>query len=362
MNSVEKSKETGDYLVSSRYTNAIYRISGTDGSVIWQLGGKNSSFLQDFIFSYQHDVRILDENRTTTIISFLDNASKGRQVVGNVSSVLVVALDVSKSPMTARLIQRLNRPDGQVSRLRGNAQLLSGGNIFVDWSSHGYLTEFSSDGILLQEARFASDRFVDYRAYKFNFSADPHDRPALKVYAYGISSQRTISVFYVSWNGATKVHTWNFYASPGCSSPLRLIGQTRKSGFETIYVFEGYAEMAIAEAETITGIKLRNSSMVNVTILPGYESGYLSAGCALDIEDPPIGPDLDQENRAFNPEVYLKSTVLGDVLPLSLTILLSMGGILAACWKLHVGGGIRGMIHTLRSKCSWIQPRKQELV
>ena len=37
MNSVDKNAD-GDYLISARYTNAIYKISGKDGSIIWRFG------------------------------------------------------------------------------------------------------------------------------------------------------------------------------------------------------------------------------------------------------------------------------------------------------------------------------------
>lgn len=57
MNSVDKSSE-GDYMVSARYTNAIYKISAQTGSVLWTLGGPNSDFELEpgFNFSRQHDV------------------------------------------------------------------------------------------------------------------------------------------------------------------------------------------------------------------------------------------------------------------------------------------------------------------
>lgn len=57
INSVDKSPE-GDYMISARYTNAIYKISGKDGRLIWTLGGPNSSFTleENFNFSRQHDV------------------------------------------------------------------------------------------------------------------------------------------------------------------------------------------------------------------------------------------------------------------------------------------------------------------
>ena len=270
MNSVDKTSD-GDYLVSARFTSAIYKISGTDGSILWQLGGRNSSFEQDFVFSYQHDARFIEENATTTIISFLDNASNGRVHSANTSSALIVALDTASTPKKARVIQQFNRPDGKLSHLRGNMQVLPNTNVLVDWSSHAYITEFSADGTLLQEVRFASERFVDYRAFKFPFIASPKEDPVLIFYAFGASPQRMTSVFYVSWNGATEVDSWNFYGPVGCSSSPVLIGRKSKDGFETSFVFDDYVEWSIAEAVSATGVKLRNSSIMRVTTLIGYE-------------------------------------------------------------------------------------------
>ncbi|KAL8399560.1 hypothetical protein RB594_000087 [Gaeumannomyces avenae] len=43
INSVDKDDE-GNYLVSGRHTLALYKISGRDGSLMWQLGGNGSNF------------------------------------------------------------------------------------------------------------------------------------------------------------------------------------------------------------------------------------------------------------------------------------------------------------------------------
>ncbi len=67
----------GDYIISGRYTSVIYRVSGVDGSVIWRLRGKNSSFerLNDLNFSSHNDAKIYSENEATNIISIFDNVS-----------------------------------------------------------------------------------------------------------------------------------------------------------------------------------------------------------------------------------------------------------------------------------------------
>ncbi|OCL00815.1 uncharacterized protein K441DRAFT_710225 [Cenococcum geophilum 1.58] len=47
----------GNYLVFSRHPSTIYLISAYDGSALWRLNGKNSTFdLQNLTFSCQHDL------------------------------------------------------------------------------------------------------------------------------------------------------------------------------------------------------------------------------------------------------------------------------------------------------------------
>lgn len=43
INSVDQNAE-GDYLVSSRHTSTVFKLSGQDGHVIWRLGGSMSDF------------------------------------------------------------------------------------------------------------------------------------------------------------------------------------------------------------------------------------------------------------------------------------------------------------------------------
>lgn len=123
----------GDYIVSFRFTNTIYLISGADGRILWRLGGQghHSDFVQDFTFSKQHDIKFVESNGTHHIISFLNNASDEDTNDEPVSSALIVELDTGAQPMTAKAIRRYNRPDGGLTRLRGNAQLLPNNNLFV---------------------------------------------------------------------------------------------------------------------------------------------------------------------------------------------------------------------------------------
>lgn len=93
-NSVEKD-DLGNYLVSARYTHAIYYISGSTKEVIWTLGGLNNTFMDlsptsPLNFAWQHDARFVDvnafpetyvspptkEGSTTRLLSLFDNAAE----------------------------------------------------------------------------------------------------------------------------------------------------------------------------------------------------------------------------------------------------------------------------------------------
>ena len=277
----------GDYLVSGRYTG-IYRISGVDGSILWRFGGKNSSFenLDGFSFSSQHDCRIYSENETTTIITLFDNASDDsdrRNATALASSGKVVALDTTTTPMTARVIKQFDRPDGQLTRKRGNVQMLPSGNTFICWSTQGYITEHAPDGRVVLEAEWVAPRFDTYRAYKFDYTGSPTEPPALKTYAYGSSAGQMASVYYVSWNGATEVAEWNFYGSRDVNGApeefeFEFMGRAGKQGFETQFMSTTYMHWTYAEAVSADG-RVLGKSEVQMTILPkGLESldGILS--------------------------------------------------------------------------------------
>jgi len=93
-NSVEKDS-LGNYLVSARYTQAIYYISGSTHEVIWVLGGKNNNFMdlsggEALNFAWQHDARFIsppnfpelytppsvEAGVPTVLFSLFDNAAE----------------------------------------------------------------------------------------------------------------------------------------------------------------------------------------------------------------------------------------------------------------------------------------------
>jgi hypothetical protein len=61
LNSIEKDSQ-GNYMISSRHYSTVYYISPA-GDILWQLGGRNSSFQmgEGTDFYWQHDARWIDE-------------------------------------------------------------------------------------------------------------------------------------------------------------------------------------------------------------------------------------------------------------------------------------------------------------
>jgi len=161
INSVDKDEE-GDFLISARFCNTIYKISGKDGSIIWRLGGPRSSFApQDFNFTGQHDARFREACAFDTVITFLNNAAVDNSPASsNHSAGLIVALD--EVAMTANLVKVFPRPDGQLSRLRGNMQVLPNSDILINWSDNGFMSEFTHDGQHVLDVQFGSHRFTTY--------------------------------------------------------------------------------------------------------------------------------------------------------------------------------------------------------
>lgn len=84
-------------------------------------------------------------------------------------------------------------------------------------------------------------------------------------------------VFYVSWNGATEVRYWNFYASDASTGPWELIGTANKTSFETDHSLSGTMGWAYAEALDADRKPLRRGrSSIVKTFVP---SDLIVLGC-----------------------------------------------------------------------------------
>ena len=239
INSIDIDRD-GNLLISAKRTSAVYKIDRNTGEVIWRLGGKKSDFEMGpgTPFAYQHDAR---RQRDSTITIF-DNGAAPK--VHDQSRGIALKLDMDK--MTAILVREYTSPDKPLSSSQGNVQVLPNGNVFVGWGSEPFFSEFSDDGKLLFNARF-SRKAQSYRAFRFPWSGNPSDDPAV---AAERGSGDKVRV-YASWNGATDVTTWQVLAGPN-SDQLKPIGSAPRDGFETT--------IAVRTAEPYVAIQAKSRS------------------------------------------------------------------------------------------------------
>jgi hypothetical protein len=233
----------------------MFKISGSDGSILWTLSGKSLDFdhSNGFNFSWQHDARYIYENQTTSIISFFDNAGVGMneesKTTGNWSRAVVVELNTSVEPTTTRILHSYDRPDHEISIARGNMQTLPNSNKFIGWATHGLISEVTQDGTPVMEAKFSDGKMSTYRSYKFNFTGRPHLPPVTKSIVYGSTPNTANTFHYISWNGATDVHSWNVYgAAKNSSDSFSLLAKVGKLDFETVHMTQGYVAFVYVEA------------------------------------------------------------------------------------------------------------------
>ena len=144
--------------MSARHSDTIYKLA-TDGSVVWRLGGVQSDFVADFEFMGQHDARIQAHNKTHTLLSMYDNASRvgmgNLNYTGSYSRGVLISLEIDTTPMKATLLREYPHPDGPGSYndARGNMQLLPNSNVLLNWVKGLHFSEHSADGDLVLEVR-----------------------------------------------------------------------------------------------------------------------------------------------------------------------------------------------------------------
>ena len=238
LNSIDVDHD-GNLLVSSRTTCTIYKIDRRSGEVIWRLGGKRSDFEMGpgTRTSFQHDAR-RQKDGTLTVF---DNGN-----MNEVDQSRAVVLELDEGAMTARLVREYTHPDKVRSSTQGNVQVLPDGNVFVGWGSEPVLSEFSHDGRLRFSAAFPTESET-YRAFRFPWSGQPHEDPAL-VAKRGPEDNVTL---YASWNGATEVATWQVLAGPG-PDRLEEVASAPRKGFETSIV--------LRTTEPYVGVRARDRS------------------------------------------------------------------------------------------------------
>ena len=159
----------GNLLINSRYTWTTYKVNRHTGKIIWELGGKQSTFrlkaapgqVLDHageIFAFQHDPEAVGNGEYT----LFDDESDGPTTLLAHSRVVTVKLDLATR--VATLVKSVNQPEGLVAPAEGNAQTTRNGDLFVGWGALPYISEFSPSGRLLFNAQLRAG--TTYRAYR----------------------------------------------------------------------------------------------------------------------------------------------------------------------------------------------------
>ncbi|CAI7678975.1 unnamed protein product [Penicillium pancosmium] len=268
INSIDKNKD-GDYLISSRHTCAIYKISGKDGSVVWQLHGSQPTFRNiNFGFSQQHDARWLFENATHSMVSLFNNGYNGFNQTHPYSGGMIILIDhVDNTAIQVRDYKP--SINDLVSSSQGNLQRLPNNNVFMGWGNNAYVSEHDEEGNLVLWAHVSGDEVMNYRAQKFEWEGNPTDSPALWAYSRA-ADPFSPTTFYVSWNGATRVQSWRFFGAHNVTGPWTFLDQVNKTGFETEYNNASFYLWARAEAVDKNGVVLGRSE-IKYTFVPSSE-------------------------------------------------------------------------------------------
>ena len=160
----------GNLLISSRFTWTIYKVNLRTGALMWQLGGKHSTFAVKAgpgqkldsageIFAFQHDPEALGGN----VYTVFDDESDGRSILYPSSRAVTISLDLATD--TATLIKSVNQPEGLTAAATGSAQTTKNGDLFVSWGGLSFFSEFSPSGKLLFNAELPIG-VGTYRAYR----------------------------------------------------------------------------------------------------------------------------------------------------------------------------------------------------
>lgn len=217
----------GRVLVSMRDTSGVYMVDQDDGAIVWQIAGKSSSFARGkgTHFHFQHDAR-LEGPKMNHLTLFDDEA--GPPVYGAARGMML-KLGAGK----VSLLHQYLRPETTFAGSEGSTQVVKGHNVVVGYGSAQYFSEFSSHGEPEKRGRILFDAQLPkgdgtYRVRRYEWEGAPATLPKL------VAERESLSevALYASWNGATKVASWQVSAGESAES-LTAAGTYPWSGFET---------------------------------------------------------------------------------------------------------------------------------
>jgi len=176
MNAVELDSD-GNILISSRHFNEITKISRSDSSIIWRLGGKRNQFalINDSLgFLSQHDCRRIANGN----ITLFDNG----RMLNPVHPASAKEYQLDETAMTATLVWSYTEDSQNFSRSQGNVQRLLNGNTLLSYGDlrpeYIVFNVVNVTGNKIFELAF-DDSLITYRTYNYPSFPWVLQRPAV---------------------------------------------------------------------------------------------------------------------------------------------------------------------------------------
>jgi hypothetical protein len=256
----------GNLLISGRNVSAVYDVNRTTGAVIWELGGKHSSFTlapsgQQW-FCYQHQARQPEAN----VITLFDDGGVGPSTCPNhASRGLAMTLDTTSH--TATITRDLGHNPPLHAAIVGSDQTLPNGDDLISWGSVPEITEFNAAGNSNFDMSVSGQT---YRAFRAPWTGIP-DYPPAVASRQGAGNAVTV---YASWNGDTQVASWQILAGSSPSSLLPVGQPQAKTGFEAKITVHTAGPLVAAQARDGSGKVLATSPAVPTSYTPPSGRGY----------------------------------------------------------------------------------------
>lgn len=222
-NAIERDTD-GNLLLSNRHTAQIVKIDRATGGVLWKLGGKDNdfTFVNDTGFSYQHDIRRLENGH----ITLFDNGNPRDDFPRPTPYSRAVEYEIDEvTRVITRVWEYRSSPD-IYGAFMGNVQRLPNGNTFIGWGGPATIgTEVTPGGEVALEMRIDQPTYgYNYRWFRFPWVGRPSTLPAL------VSRGDAL---YFSWNGATEISSYRVEGSATFTGSFSTIDTPVRAGFET---------------------------------------------------------------------------------------------------------------------------------
>jgi Arylsulfotransferase (ASST) len=257
----------GNLLISGRNVSAVYKVNSATGAIMWELGGKHSSFTlapsgQQW-FCYQHDARQPKPN----VVTLFDDGGAGPSTCPNHAS-RALTLTLNASSHTATITRDLGHNPPLHASLWGSNQTLPHGEALVSWGGLKEITEFNAANKPDFDMSFSGRT---YRAFRAPWTGIPGYPPAVAA-RKGPGNAVTV---YVSWNGDTQVASWQILAGRNRSS-LHPVGRpVAKTGFQAKITVHTSAPLVAAQARDGSGKALATSPAVPANYTPPGRGYYV---------------------------------------------------------------------------------------